>query len=283
MKYWIVYTKRYLFSHLAWYRSNLSVAYQRKFHKARISRMAYVKGKVTFTSAERVSIGDYADIQSQTEIIGKVTIGNHTRIGRHCRFISLTHKYAGANAIPFGSDSIDKGIFIGDYVWIGIGVTVLSGVTIGTGAIIAAGSVVTNDVPDFAIALGNPAKVIFRRQAQHFNRLLSEQKFFCRLSPKPLPTPFRLWSLFRQIDKSLRAIGRFVCMELGPVNWKRLDYMPFAMQQYCDRHTGFVFGNYGKGYILIRIEEAPAILSTLESDSQQHKDVDALCKTGKLQ
>ena len=37
---------------------------------------------------------------------------------------------------------------------------ILSGVTIGQKAIIAAGSVVTKDIPDYAIAAGNPAKVI---------------------------------------------------------------------------------------------------------------------------
>jgi virginiamycin A acetyltransferase len=46
---------------------------------------------------------------------------------------------------------------------------VLSGVRIGAGAVIGAGSVVTRDVPDGGIAVGNPARVVrFRdRAAQH--------------------------------------------------------------------------------------------------------------------
>ena len=51
-------------------------------------------------------------------------------------------------------------IIIKEKVWIGFNVIILKGVTIGEGAIIAAGSVVTNDVPDFAVVAGNPAKIV---------------------------------------------------------------------------------------------------------------------------
>lgn len=44
--------------------------------------------------------------------------------------------------------------------WIGMNCTIIKGVTIGKGAIIGANSVVTKDIPDFAIAAGNPAKII---------------------------------------------------------------------------------------------------------------------------
>ncbi len=51
-------------------------------------------------------------------------------------------------------------VVIGNGVWIGDSVILLSGVHIGDGAVIGAGSVVTKSVPPYAIAVGNPAKVI---------------------------------------------------------------------------------------------------------------------------
>ena len=45
-----------------------------------------------------------------------------------------------------------------------MGSIVLPGVTIGEGCVVGAGSVVAKDLPDFAIAVGNPAKVIRDRR-----------------------------------------------------------------------------------------------------------------------
>ncbi len=51
-------------------------------------------------------------------------------------------------------------IVIGNDVWIAANATVLSGVTVGTGAIIGAGAVVAKDVPEYAIMVGNPARIL---------------------------------------------------------------------------------------------------------------------------
>ena len=48
-------------------------------------------------------------------------------------------------------------------VWCGYGAIILKGVKIGNGAVIGAGSIVTKDVPAYAIAVGNPARVIGQR------------------------------------------------------------------------------------------------------------------------
>lgn len=53
-----------------------------------------------------------------------------------------------------------KTITIGNDVFIGANVTILDGVTIGDGAIIGAGAVVSKDIPDYAIAVGCPIKII---------------------------------------------------------------------------------------------------------------------------
>ncbi len=53
-----------------------------------------------------------------------------------------------------------KPITVGDNVWIGGNAVILPGVTIGRNSVIGAGSVVTKDIPDNVVAVGNPCKVI---------------------------------------------------------------------------------------------------------------------------
>ncbi len=53
-------------------------------------------------------------------------------------------------------------VTIGDNVWIGGSTTILPGVTVGNNVVIGAGSVVTKDIPDNVVVVGNPARIIKR-------------------------------------------------------------------------------------------------------------------------
>jgi acetyltransferase-like isoleucine patch superfamily enzyme len=77
----------------------------------------------------------------------------------------------------FNFDAASRGpIKIGHDVWIGQNVIILSGVSIGTGAIVGAGSLVAKNIPPYAVAVGNPAKVIrFRFSPEVVLRLLSSE------------------------------------------------------------------------------------------------------------
>jgi acetyltransferase-like isoleucine patch superfamily enzyme len=55
------------------------------------------------------------------------------------------------------------GVTIGEHAWLGTRVTVLDGVKIGRHAVIGAHSLVKDDVPDYAVAVGTPAKIIRMR------------------------------------------------------------------------------------------------------------------------
>ncbi|MBP5695883.1 MAG: sugar O-acetyltransferase [Treponema sp.] len=90
--------------------------------------------------------------------VGKVKIGNRVQIAPNVSLYTAGH--------PVHPESRNSGyeygigITIGDNVWIGGNTCVLPGVTIGNNVVIGAGSVVTKDIPDNVIALGNPCKVV---------------------------------------------------------------------------------------------------------------------------
>jgi acetyltransferase-like isoleucine patch superfamily enzyme len=101
-----------------------------------------------------VRIGSFCSIGPEvTFVLG----GNHPtdRVSTY----PIREKYA-LEPVDNGFPSSRGDIRLEDDVWIGFGATILSGVTIGHGAVIGAMSLVTRDIPAFAIAVGNPARVV---------------------------------------------------------------------------------------------------------------------------
>lgn len=87
-----------------------------------------------------------------------VTIGDNVWIGPNTGIFAVSHPMEAAGRRE--RLAIAKPVTIGDGVWIGGNVTVLMGVTIGKNAVIGAGTVVTHDVPENAVVVGNPARVV---------------------------------------------------------------------------------------------------------------------------
>jgi len=97
---------------------------------------------------------------------GNVSLGNNVAIAPNCAFYAYNHGSRPGELVKRQPLETRGGIRIGDGAWLGFGVIVLDGVTIGAGAIVGAGSVVTRDIPEHAIAAGNPARVISERSEQ---------------------------------------------------------------------------------------------------------------------
>jgi len=108
-----------------------------------------------------------------------LVIGSYCSISYGVKFIMDDGKHTNnvVSNYPFKQNIISSrsGITIGNDVWIGLDAVILYGVHIGNGCTIAAGSVVTEDIPDYCVAGGVPAKVIKRKctveEAEEMNKI----------------------------------------------------------------------------------------------------------------
>ncbi|MFN6947053.1 MAG: acyltransferase [Cytophagaceae bacterium] len=113
-----------------------------------------------------LTIGANTSIQPRCQFSaykGSIVIGSNVQIAPNCAFYPYNHCFTPDEPIKNQPLQTKGGIVVEDDAWLGFGVIVLDGVRIGKGAVIGAGSVVTHDIPDGAIAVGVPARVIKTR------------------------------------------------------------------------------------------------------------------------
>jgi len=131
-----------------------------------IGRGVFV-GRNTILSCKNgaIDIGDGANIGFNCEIFsaGQVRIGAHALIAAYCYVIGGDHEFSDGARPVLEQGRTAKGVTIGDGVWLGAGAKVLDGVCIGAHAVVGAGAVVRENVPDRAIAVGVPARIVGTR------------------------------------------------------------------------------------------------------------------------
>jgi virginiamycin A acetyltransferase len=127
-----------------------------------IGKNTFIGKNVTIT---RANIGNYCSIAPHVSI----GPGEHDLDRISTSNISYSDTY---------NELTKKPLNIGHDVWIGTHVVILRGVTIGNGAVIGAGSVVTKDIPDFAVAVGVPAKVIKYRFNQKQKQIINDSRWW---------------------------------------------------------------------------------------------------------
>lgn len=178
------------FSKLGWY-IKTKTFYSREFHS--IGKKSIIFSPMQFTDTQSVSIGDNTFIAHNAWLMGNgrkdnvtLVIGDKVQIGHNAHIVAKYSVTIGDSVLladkVYISDCdhvfqdieipiIYQGVkHIGDVVigegsWIGENVCVM-GAKVGKHCVVGANSVVNNDIPDYSVAVGSPAKVVKRYDAE---------------------------------------------------------------------------------------------------------------------
>lgn len=132
----------------------------------KVRKLLSNKLKVNFVTAihPKAIISNYSKIEKGTVIMAGAIVNPNAQIGKHCIIntgaivehdcIIQDFSHISPNA------SLAGGVEVGEGSQIGIGAVVIQGIKIGKWAVIGAGAVIINHIPDYAIVVGNPGKII---------------------------------------------------------------------------------------------------------------------------
>ena len=125
------------------------------FH-GQVGENTLIFGQLTAVLPKNVTIGSGCTIMDGCVMMGAggITIENNVLIGAQVKLISNNHDIYDRPVLTV------KPVLIKEGAWIGAGVSILPGVTVGKYAVVGTNSVVTKDIPDYAVAVGIPAKII---------------------------------------------------------------------------------------------------------------------------
>ena len=133
----------------------------------KIESFALIYPGVYLTHTYGIHVGRSFSINSGALIDGRggIRIGDHVMVGPYAVIVSSNHDFKQAQVPMMTLDHVFNPVIIGNDVWIGAHAVINSGVKIGNGVLVSAGAVVTQDVADYQIVGGVPAKVIANRKS----------------------------------------------------------------------------------------------------------------------
>ncbi len=132
-----------------------------KYYLNNCGKKLSIASRVHIEVPEKITIGNFTGINMNCWISGGggIKIGNNVLIGPNVIIHSANHNFSKTDVLIKDQGHSFKEVIIEDDVWIGAGAIILPGVKIKRGSVIGAGSIVTKDIPEYSIAVGNPAKV----------------------------------------------------------------------------------------------------------------------------
>lgn len=137
-----------------------------RFIFKQISKKIFIVNQgVGFGYGYNIQIGDYSAIGVNTSLdgTGGIVTGNNVMIASGVLILTANHKHDDMTRPMMWQGVESAPVIIEDDVWIGIRAIILPGVRVGRSSVIGAGAVVANNVPPFSIVVGNPAKVVRKR------------------------------------------------------------------------------------------------------------------------
>src|SRR6185503_17163073 len=124
-------------------------------------------GRNTILSCKNgdIDVSDGANIGFNCEIFSasSVRVGRDVLIAAYCYLIGGDHDFSDPSLPVLAQTRRSAGVIVGDGAWLGAGAKILDGVSIGDRAVVGAGAVVRDSVPEEAIAVGIPARVVGQR------------------------------------------------------------------------------------------------------------------------
>jgi sugar O-acyltransferase (sialic acid O-acetyltransferase NeuD family) len=132
----------------------------------RIRKLIVSRLNGTFSKAihPRSTVSSYAKIDVGTVVMAGVIINPDVVIGRHCivnTAATIDHDCTIEDFVHISPNvALAGGVDVGEGTHIGIGATIIQEIKIGKWVTIGAGSVIIKDIPDYAIVVGNPGKII---------------------------------------------------------------------------------------------------------------------------
>jgi acetyltransferase-like isoleucine patch superfamily enzyme len=154
--------------------ATLRHVFYRRFMQIEIAPNAHILSGLWLDARRHLQIGENSVINQRCRLDarGGLRIGANVSISPEVHIVTADHDIQSPDFAGRASP-----VDVGDYVFIGSRAIILPGVTIGKGAVIAAGAVVTNDVSEFSIVAGVPARPIGQR-TNHLDYTLMGKRYF---------------------------------------------------------------------------------------------------------
>jgi maltose O-acetyltransferase len=130
----------------------------------RVGEGCFYLDLIVWLNGDRIELGEGVGFNYGCWVngYGGLRIGDRTIVGPYVMIHTANHETAQGRAIV-EQGWVGRPVEIGADCWIGMGVCILPGARLGDGCVVGAGSVVTGELDQDSIAVGNPARTIRRR------------------------------------------------------------------------------------------------------------------------